>query len=390
MVQSRVWCAVAVLCLAACSFPEFRVPAETGTSCADGLQNGQETGVDCGGPSCAACPTCDDELRNGDESDVDCGGACSSRCEMNQRCREGADCASRVCNEQFVCEPPSCQDRVRNGSETGVDCGGACEGCGNGSACQGNDDCTDRRCQEGVCVSAGCTDGLVNGHESDLDCGGSECAPCKPGGKCDRAEDCDSGICNAAGTCVTASCNDLAQNQGESDVDCGGPSCSPCEIGGTCELGTDCDSGLCRSHTCVPETPSGQPLSSASWKLSSSEAQTQSGTSSAFDGVDGTAWSSGKPQYSGMYVDLDLGAPRIFFKALLKVTAAPYGEDFPGRIDVYVSSDGNFGEPTLVGQQGNQWLWCDFQTAQVARYLRFQITEPKSVSWSIGELQILN
>lgn len=389
MVQSRVWCAVAMLCLAACSFPEFRVPDEPGTSCSDSLQNGEETGVDCGGPNCGACPTCDDSVRNGDESDVDCGGACSSRCEMNQRCREAADCTSLVCNEQFVCEPPSCQDQVRNGSETGVDCGGACDGCGNGSACQTSDDCADRRCQDGVCVSAGCTDGVVNGNESDVDCGGKDCAPCKPSGSCKRPEDCDSGFCED-GTCVAASCDDSARNQGESDVDCGGPSCAGCPVGGACEIGKDCDSGLCRSRTCVPEYPSGQPLSSATWKLSSSERETETGNSSAFDGVDGTAWTSGKAQYSGMYVDLDLGAPRIFFKALLKTTASPYGDDFPGRIDVYVSSDGNFGEPTLVSQQGNQYLWCDFQTAQVARYLRFRITEPKSLSWSIGELLIFN
>jgi hypothetical protein len=29
-------------------------------TCSDGIQNGNETGVDCGGPDCAACPPCDD------------------------------------------------------------------------------------------------------------------------------------------------------------------------------------------------------------------------------------------------------------------------------------------------------------------------------------------
>lgn len=32
--------------------------ASTCVSCTDGIQNGQETGLDCGGPSCPACPTC--------------------------------------------------------------------------------------------------------------------------------------------------------------------------------------------------------------------------------------------------------------------------------------------------------------------------------------------
>ena len=33
-----------------------------GPTCTDGIQNGQETGVDCGGPDCPACPSCDNDL----------------------------------------------------------------------------------------------------------------------------------------------------------------------------------------------------------------------------------------------------------------------------------------------------------------------------------------
>ena len=44
-------------------------------SCFDGIQNGNETGVDCGG-DCTPCPTCDDGIQNGDETGVDCGGSC--------------------------------------------------------------------------------------------------------------------------------------------------------------------------------------------------------------------------------------------------------------------------------------------------------------------------
>ena len=40
-------------------------------TCSDGLYNGEEEGLDCGGP-CAACqPTCFDGEQNGDEIDVD-------------------------------------------------------------------------------------------------------------------------------------------------------------------------------------------------------------------------------------------------------------------------------------------------------------------------------
>lgn len=47
------------------------------SDCADGVMNGNETGIDCGG-ECAACATCTDGIMNGDETGVDCGGSCSA------------------------------------------------------------------------------------------------------------------------------------------------------------------------------------------------------------------------------------------------------------------------------------------------------------------------
>lgn len=46
---------------------------KNGASCFNGIQDGDETGVDCGG-SCAPCPTCDDGIQNGQETGIDCGG----------------------------------------------------------------------------------------------------------------------------------------------------------------------------------------------------------------------------------------------------------------------------------------------------------------------------
>ena len=51
---------------------------DTTPTCTDGIQNGDETGIDCGG-SCDPCvptPTCDDGIQNGDETGIDCGGSC--------------------------------------------------------------------------------------------------------------------------------------------------------------------------------------------------------------------------------------------------------------------------------------------------------------------------
>ena len=77
-------------------------------TCSDGAQNGDETGVDCGGscPNSCTAPTCSDGVQNGDETGVDCGGSCPP-------------CAT-------------CSDGIQNGDETGVDCGGSCPPCGGG------------------------------------------------------------------------------------------------------------------------------------------------------------------------------------------------------------------------------------------------------------------
>lgn len=48
-----------------------------GETCADGIQNQGEEGVDCGGPCTAAC-NCSDGIRNADEVGVDCGGSCAA------------------------------------------------------------------------------------------------------------------------------------------------------------------------------------------------------------------------------------------------------------------------------------------------------------------------
>ncbi len=54
----------------------------TEPTCTDGIQNGDEEGVDCGGTNCDPCdtPTCSDGIQNGDEEGVDCGGSNCDPC----------------------------------------------------------------------------------------------------------------------------------------------------------------------------------------------------------------------------------------------------------------------------------------------------------------------
>jgi Metallo-peptidase family M12/Secretion system C-terminal sorting domain len=107
------------------------------SSCTDGIQNGQETGIDCGGPNCPACPSgpsCSDGIQNGQETGIDCGGPNCPAC-------------------------PTCSDGIQNGQETGIDCGGpACAACPT------------------------CNDGVQNGQETGVDCGGPNCPACPGGG----------------------------------------------------------------------------------------------------------------------------------------------------------------------------------------------------------------
>lgn len=72
------------------------------SSCNDGILNGDETQIDCGG-DCLPCGDCFDGIQNGVETGVDCGGNCS--------------------------QCPSCDDNIQNGDETGIDCGGSCGYC---------------------------------------------------------------------------------------------------------------------------------------------------------------------------------------------------------------------------------------------------------------------
>lgn len=97
--------------------------------------------------------TCRDGVKNGEETDVDCGGVCL-RCTPGHSCRGPADCTSRLC-EAGTCAAPSCNDRIKNGMETDVDCGGSCKGCPEGHFCSSSKDCQSQRCGlSGQCAQA--------------------------------------------------------------------------------------------------------------------------------------------------------------------------------------------------------------------------------------------
>jgi hypothetical protein len=126
-------------------------PLEESTPCDDGA---------CDGQGHCVTSSCNSKEQDGDETGVDCGGACEP-CPDGQGCAVPADCLSGVCTDHR-CKASACTDKTQNGDETGVDCGGACQlKCGLGHGCSSAADCAiaagdyaeSVRCVAKVCVS---------------------------------------------------------------------------------------------------------------------------------------------------------------------------------------------------------------------------------------------
>ena len=231
----------------------FCLGGGTAPTCDDGEQNGDETGVDCGGSSCEPCPTCDDGMQNGDETGVDCGGSCPTACA-------------------------TCDDGMQNGNETGIDCGGPdCNPCSTGcddtavnlsitldnypeeTAWTLTDDSgtvigsggtysnqpDGSTVSDDFCLADGCYSFIITDAYGDGIC-------CAYGNGSYVITDASGAILASGGSfgdeetapfCIgdvtpEPTCNDGIQNGNETGVDCGG-SCNPCDTGGG-----DCTDGL--------------------------------------------------------------------------------------------------------------------------------------------------
>lgn len=186
---------------AAVSLGEAGAACRWAGDCAAGVCENQR----CAGPSCA------DGVQNGDEAAVDCGGGCG-RCPDRSACRQDGDCQSGICTDLVEparpgvaarsdrrCSPVgSCTDRLRDGRETGIDCGGgACRACEDDQGCQQGSDCTSGLCINNLCRAGGsCHDGQQGQQETDVDCGGLLCSRCGEGKACRQNEDCASLLCD--------------------------------------------------------------------------------------------------------------------------------------------------------------------------------------------------
>jgi len=98
-------------------------------------------------------PSCNDGVKNGNETDVDCGGNSCNPCVFNRACIKSLDCVSKNCNGKCL-ESDTCKNEKRDGAETDVDCGGgACNKlCDEGKKCNTNLDCSATlECKGNIC-----------------------------------------------------------------------------------------------------------------------------------------------------------------------------------------------------------------------------------------------
>ncbi|MCA9706125.1 MAG: hypothetical protein KDK70_09780 [Myxococcales bacterium] len=180
---------------------------------------------------------CSNGVQDGDETDVDCGGICGATCVPGQDCDSSADCLEGVC-EFGQCSAPDCSDGVSNGSETDLDCGGSCGAtCIPGETCSVGGDCVEGVCDMNLCSLPSCMDMVDNGTETDVDCGGACGATCLPGDDCSNGGDCITGVC-ILGVCQSASCDDGVQNGIEQGIDCAGICVQPCPVTGELVVNT--------------------------------------------------------------------------------------------------------------------------------------------------------
>ena len=104
------------------------VATDDGASGASGATAMGGSAGSIGEPPLSTAETCSDGVLDGDEADVDCGGSRCGACSTGASCRVGFDCEGLSCLNGR-CQQPTCADGLHNGDELDVDCGGSCGRC---------------------------------------------------------------------------------------------------------------------------------------------------------------------------------------------------------------------------------------------------------------------
>ena len=167
------------------------------------------------------CSRCDDGVKNGDETGVDCGGSCPlcpGTCNVDMDCPDGY-CWEGAC--------VSCHDGIQNGDESGVDCGDwgtHCLLC-LGMNCSGGGDpkCISKNCEDFHCCPAVCP----------------LCTDCEP-----------SGACEPLGAGFPDKYNKDPSNVCDGDFRCNGQGKCLLKGGLPCTQDSECAYSVCLNGTC--------------------------------------------------------------------------------------------------------------------------------------------
>lgn len=144
----------------------------SGTGSGSASDSGSDSGSG-GGPGCA------NGVQDGDESDVDCGGSCEP-CPDGKVCNEPDDCLSMMCVEQ-VCGDPVCADELMDNT---------CQACLKASCCESLVSCF----QDTYCT---CWFGCIQ-HNNDFEPCKTQCMGNNSPGE---VTSCANSQCNYDGAC---------------------------------------------------------------------------------------------------------------------------------------------------------------------------------------------
>jgi hypothetical protein len=197
-----------------------------GTACKD------DGGTVCDGAGACVSTHCTDGVQDADETDVDCGGSCGAKCSdtgPQQKCKINSDCVNGNCSgSPLLCQPPPA---------CAASCAASCESCsvpGHLGSCAklppGVDDPANFCFMQAVCdVDGACVAAQNKGHFGDA---------------CSQDSDCFSNSCGA-GLCKLRNGDACAEDDACKSARCSADACAAC-VGDA-----DCASGKCNAGTCL-------------------------------------------------------------------------------------------------------------------------------------------
>ncbi len=210
--------------------------------CQNGVMDGDETGTDCGGPTCGACPN-----NQGCDDPTDCiSGFCNAltcaACTLTSQCGGTEYCNAGVCDPKLgdgvmctageQCSNGNCASAGAIQLCCDTPCGGGCQSCAN--AHTGLADGTCGNVTAGIDPKNFCNDTAAN-------CDG---ANCQAGGICEFETSGDN--CGSGPSCMTATLD--PQDTCNASGVCQGGTPAACAGNFVCDTATSCFTMPCTAH----------------------------------------------------------------------------------------------------------------------------------------------